>query len=172
MEMANQMLSEIKAANKRKTLDGVVTPSTSSTANSKPSRVSKHDDSVLAERMNQVSLNQQKPLASPQQQQKQQVPTSSQQQLQNIPVGRIQTSPPPILPTHGQPYHPQQYPMVSNDLRYQQQQLQGRPQSPYHSPTAGKASNMRPVYNQPPSQMEVVPRVCYCNSYFELCNIY
>lgn len=157
MEMANQMLSEIKAANKRKTFDGAVTPSTSSNAISKPGRVSKQDDSLLADQMNQVSLNQQKPLINLQQQQKHQIsPSSSQQALHKTLPAQPQISTPPTLPLHGQPYVPHQYPMINNDPHYQQQQ--NRPQSPYHSPVAGKASNTRPVYSSP-SQIETVLRV-------------
>ncbi|KAG0767672.1 hypothetical protein G6F57_008129 [Rhizopus arrhizus] len=103
MEMANQMLAEIKAANKRKTLETSVTPSTSSTT-SKPKRTS-NDPSF--EDFSNLSLNQQKPLPQP--------ATSSHT------VGRVQQ--PPILPTHGQPY---QYPLQTNDPRYHQQQT-GRP---------------------------------------------
>lgn len=161
MEMANQMLSEIKAANKRKTLDGTST-------SSKPNRLSKHDDesSTLADHMSQMSVNTQKPLPNPHlihQQQKQQ-----QQQQQHIPqpsspVGRVQPSLPPVVPPHNQPYQPQQYPIQSNDPRYQPQQHQlqqqfdpFQQQQPYHSP------NMLPIYNQPSPhqpQLEVVNRV-------------
>ncbi|KAL7310939.1 Serine/threonine kinase, variant 2 [Mucor circinelloides] len=163
MEMANQMLAEIKAANKRKTLEGAaVTPSTSSTTSSnKPSRTSRHDDeNRVSDQMSQLSLNQQKPLPVPQHQQQQQQHV----QMPPSPVGRIQPSPPPVLPPHGQPYQPQQqYPAQTNDPRYQQQQQfdpryqqQTRPQSPYQQPVSGGNSpNMRPVYTQTPSAMEV-----------------
>ncbi|CAO3617229.1 unnamed protein product [Mucor fragilis] len=166
MEMANQMLAEIKAANKRKTLEGAtVTPSTSSTTSSlKPSRTSRHDEeNRLGDQMSQLALSQQKPLPVPQHQQQQQ--QQQHVQMPPSPVGRIQPSPPPVLPPHGQPYQPQhqQYPVQSNDPRYQQQQpfdpryqQQARPQSPYQQPVSGGNSpNMRPVYTQTPSAMEV-----------------
>jgi hypothetical protein len=174
MEMANQMLSEIKAANKRKTLDSTttMTPSTSSTtASSKPSRISRHDDDNLVEQMSQVSMmNQQKPLPNPEliQKQQQQIlqqqlqllhqqyqspssPSQHYQQQPSSPVNPTQSSPPPpVLPAHGQPYHPspnpqQQYPVQTNDPRYQQQQFQQ--QSP----------NMRPAYQQQQSMEMVRP---------------
>ncbi|GAA5799034.1 hypothetical protein HPULCUR_004443 [Helicostylum pulchrum] len=173
MEMANQMLSEIKAANKRKTMDGTVTPSTSSTTNLKPGRASKHEvETKLSDNMSQVSLNQQKPLPnpSPTQQHPVYIPTPPYQPSPASPINRIQTVTPPILPTHGQPYHPQQYPVQSNDPRYQQQQLQQqqqqqfdpryqphiRPQIPYIPPVR-PVSNLAPqaqidLANRPPSK--------------------
>lgn len=170
MEMANQMLSEIKAANKRKTMDGTVTPSTSSTTSSKPGRVSKHEvDSKLADNMSQTSLSQQKPLPQPQQQHIQ-IPTSPYQPSPSSPGNRIQT--PPTLPTHSQSYQPQQYPVQSNDPRYQQQQHQQqqfdpryqqqmRPQSPYAPPANLVPANVRPMYSQPAgsSQLDLSHRV-------------
>lgn len=171
MEMANQMLSEIKAANKRKTLDGT---STSTTTNSKLNRLSKHDDDTLADHMSQISVNNQKPLPNPHlvQQQKQQQQHVSQtqtpptnQQVPSSPVGRVQPSLPPVLPAHNQPYQPQQYPIQSNDPRYQPQQHQqqfdpryqqpGRNQVPYHTPSMDASPNMRPIYTQPTSQSQM-----------------
>ncbi|KAG2203913.1 hypothetical protein INT47_007496 [Mucor saturninus] len=144
MEMANQMLSEIKAANKRKTLDGPVTPSTSSNAISKPTRVSKHEDNLLTEQMSHVSINQPNPISTPQQQQKQQNIVST---------GRTQASTPPTLPPHGQPYVPHQYPMVSNDSSHQKQQ-----QGHYYTPTAGDTVSTRPGYAAPPSKIDAISR--------------
>ncbi|KAI8644424.1 kinase-like domain-containing protein [Parasitella parasitica] len=148
MEMANQMLAEIKAANRRKTLESTaVTPSTSTTttttAGSKPSRASRPDEETkLGDQISQLSLNQQKPLPVPQNQQQQ-----KQQQ-------HVQT-PPPVLPTHGQPYQPQQqYPVQINDPRYQQQQA--HPASPYQQPASASISpNLRPAYSYASSALEI-----------------
>lgn len=154
MEMANQMLSEIKAANKRKTLDGSITPSTSSNVLSKPARLSKHEDNLLVEQLSQVSINQQNTLSTPQKQQKQQIPPSSQHNV--APVGQHKSSPPPMLPPHTQPYIPHQYPVVNIDPRYQQQH-----QGPYHTPAVADTVNYRPAHIMPPSQIETIPRVQY-----------
>ncbi|CEP06939.1 hypothetical protein [Parasitella parasitica] len=144
MEMANQMLAEIKAANKRKTLEGTaVTPSTSSTtaSNKQPGRTARpdEDNNRLGDQLSQLSLNQQKPLPIPQNQQ------------------------PPVLPAHGQPYQPQQqYPasaQTTENPRYQQQQQQQiRPPSPYHQQqpaSAGNSPDMQPVYSHTPSAIKV-----------------
>jgi hypothetical protein len=134
MEMANQMLAEIKAANKRKTLEGhVVTPSTSSTTN-KPVRVSRPDE--VMEQMSQLSLSQQKPLPPP---------------VHTPPPAVNHPTPPPPPPPHIQPYLPQQaqqYPIQTNDPRYQQQWQQQLTHS------TGSSAHIRPIY-QPSPVMEV-----------------
>lgn len=134
MEMANQMLAEIKAANKRKTLEATVTPSSSSTTN-KPKRASNEPP---VDDLSQLSLNQQKPLP-------QQPPTpSAQQRPPTTPshtVGRPQQ--PPALPVHAPVY-----PLQTNDPRYHQ----GRP--------GGGSPQMRPMYVQQPSpQMDLMAKV-------------
>ncbi|KAG1169309.1 hypothetical protein G6F70_003717 [Rhizopus microsporus] len=133
MEMANQMLAEIKAANKRKTLEATVTPSSSSTTN-KPKRASNEPP---VDDLSQLSLNQQKPLP-------QQPPTpSAQQRPPTTPshtVGRPQQ--PPALPVHAPVY-----PLQTNDPRYHQ----GRP--------GGGSPQMRPMYVQQPSpQMDLMAK--------------
>ncbi|KAI8087822.1 kinase-like domain-containing protein [Gilbertella persicaria] len=129
MEMANQMLAEIKAANKRKTLD------------TKPNRTT-HPE--LSDAMSQLSM---KPL-----------PLQPSPPPPVSPVNRIQPStPPPVVPPHAQPYVPQQqqqYPIQTNDPRYQSYAMrppQLTPTSPYHqSPSSTNSSpQMRPVYQQP-----------------------
>ncbi|KAI9476389.1 MAG: kinase-like domain-containing protein [Benjaminiella poitrasii] len=169
MEMANQMLAEIKAANKRKTLEGAITPSTSSTTSSHKTaaRISRHDDDKLTEQLSQLSLNQQKVLPNIQQPQQHTpplhmqmpMPLSQQQQVlpPKSPVNRIQPSPPPVLPPHTQQYHPQQqhqqYPIQTNDPRYQTQfdpryQQSMRPVYQHPSPTS-VSPNVRPIQTQP-----------------------
>ncbi|KAI8327313.1 kinase-like domain-containing protein [Blakeslea trispora] len=146
MEMANQMLAEIKAANKRKTLESTI----SSSSPSKPNRTS-HSEDKLTDGMSHLSLNQQKPL--PQQ------PVTTVPQLSPvIPANRISPAAPypPMVPPHGQPYISQQeqYPMQINDPRYQQYQSM-RPILP---PSAHSSPQLRPIYQYPSSSMDVAVR--------------
>ncbi|CDH52710.1 agc pkc protein kinase [Lichtheimia corymbifera JMRC:FSU:9682] len=172
MEMANQMLAEIKAA-KRKTLE--TGPSTSSA--SKPTPPRPDDQGSLPElstggspstptesistQLSQLSLQQQQQQTSPQQQPQppmhQQMPPQHvqqprppvQQQQPGMSPGRMNMPQPPPphmvpVPGPGQPYQP--YPA---DPRYQQPPPQQQPYPP---------SNVRPVMQQqPPSPYAPIP---------------
>ncbi|KAI8145862.1 kinase-like domain-containing protein [Fennellomyces sp. T-0311] len=173
MELANQMLAEMKAA-KRKTLDTGPTMSTSSSL--KPHHTPRPDDQMsvpdrsssgslpstvsdsVSSQFSQLSLQQ------PMQQspQPQHLPPSS--PSMNRPMappspgsmspGRVNMPPGPPGPP-GQPHQQPPYPQYPPDPRFQPYPPQGRPQmppqpqSPY-APIPNPAIMGRPPYNQPP----------------------
>jgi hypothetical protein len=109
MEMANQMLSEIKAANKRKTLDG-----TSSTASKQSHRTSKTEPRPPPGESVDTSMSK---LSLTPQSQHTQIPSGdiqsqtgvSSQTTASPKQGSSASSihsnrPPPVLPAHGQVY--------------------------------------------------------------------